>query len=681
MGKKRGRYKNTLTNQIENNKKYIGTKVGHLTILDVKTEDEAGKGAMFLVQCDCGAEPYLIRKTSLLDGQDNSTRCCKACRGSKISQIRGIYDKSVSIGKVNVYALLRIFRAKIRTQNLTATEDFLSDISTTDMENFKAKILRHFPTIEQDYSRRGGLTFGDNQIASWDTLHYTMIVLPYEGSEYTLPELSKILGISAKTLDTRIKQYGVERLDLVLSKESLPKWASRAGSGEFKKIVGGHFGHITVLRKATKEECENNKRAYSDDSRRGYYVYRCGCTPDIDRLIRGQHLLYNHITSCGCDTGKTFSSADVLNEWLIGKKFNALTVLHIASDEEIKSFDEEFETKYISYKEPVYVAECECGELCLVSKSQCFTGNKKSCGCLINNPEVWAERSKARVKKLKDKYVGQHVGRLTILDVFSPKDIGSKEASMFFLVQCDCGSEPYLIRTHDLFGKTEEDGGYPKQCAKCTYKQSGRRRRKYGEDILVSKRWEMCTELRVMISVRDIIKNNNMTVDEGFGKVIYGVDYREFARILTRVLPDYDFDKAGEEKYRLSMKDYSKPASWDNLTYYATRYTFLGKTQTITEWSEETGISWTCLYKRIQKYGEKAEHLILHKGTLTKKIVDNYWMSLGRNVDVTDPIGKIVMKGDLGSDTELHMNELEEASPKRDKPTLLQRQFKQVFSK
>lgn len=258
---KRGRYKDTCSRQIEDNKRYIGTKIGKLTIIDVSASNEVGKAALFLVQCDCGSEPYWLQKSDLLYGRDDEgDRCCKKCRAEKIGNALRQYDKSVSIGDVSMYDLLRNFKYKISQQHLTPTKDFLADLSTTDMEEFRRKVLAHFPTFERDYKRRAGLAFDKGSVASWDTLHYVALVLPYNGDEYTIAELSQILDIPISRLQMRVRRYGVENVHIILKQDKVHTIRKHSLLPDEYQIIGNKFKHISVIREATKEECESNKK-------------------------------------------------------------------------------------------------------------------------------------------------------------------------------------------------------------------------------------------------------------------------------------------------------------------------------------------------------------------------------------------------------------------------------------
>lgn len=66
---------------------HIGEKYGHLTILQVKTQNAKGKSALCLCQCDCGSEPKWIDAHSLRRGCTTSCGCIVSQGENKIKDV------------------------------------------------------------------------------------------------------------------------------------------------------------------------------------------------------------------------------------------------------------------------------------------------------------------------------------------------------------------------------------------------------------------------------------------------------------------------------------------------------------------------------------------------------------------------------------------------------------------
>lgn len=346
-----------------------------------------------------------------------------------------------------------------------------------------------------------------------------------------------------------------------------------------------------------------------------------------------------------------------------GDKFNYLTVIRKATSKDIEEFQKGDRP---GHGGTLYLCQCSRdGNYILCYGHKLVHGKAKSCGCLRNNADRAAERLKLLIGKSKD--------NLTVLDVVAPDDPRhtSKAGDWQLLVSCSCGrTEPFLTLV-SYFKKGKNIG-----CRLCANDKISKERQEH-----IKNRDAAIGEIKLLTILRTLrhkITKYNLEVDKQFLDDLYPTDLEQFKEKILEKFPSFEIDYY--RRRGLTFED-GRIASWDTLTYIKRVYLYNNKYFTVSELAEIANLDGDIICNRIYKYGAQHMPLILYPGKITKRIVDNYWMSLGRNVDVTDPIGKIVMKGDLGSDTELHMNELEEASPKRDKPTLLQRQFKQVFSK
>lgn len=101
-----------------------------------------------------------------------------------------------------------------------------------------------------------------------------------------------------------------------------------------------------------------------------------------------------------------------LNDNLIGKKFNYLTVLEYSD------------------KNNFLLCKCDCGNIKKVRKDHLITGNTKSCGCL----------RKTKLFKLRKDLTGKKFNKLTVLS-FSHMD---EKHRSYYLCLCECGNKKII---------------------------------------------------------------------------------------------------------------------------------------------------------------------------------------------------------------------------------------------
>lgn len=94
-------------------------------------------------------------------------------------------------------------------------------------------------------------------------------------------------------------------------------------------------------------------------------LWECLCCCGNITIVRSNHLMHNHTTSCGCYQKKKASI--VASSELIGKKFGRLTVI----DELNKR-----KNRYIIWK-----CLCDCGREVEVRTNSLISGHTNSCGC------------------------------------------------------------------------------------------------------------------------------------------------------------------------------------------------------------------------------------------------------------------------------------------------------------
>lgn len=126
----------------------------------------------------------------------------------------------------------------------------------------------------------------------------------------------------------------------------------------------------------------------------------------------------------------------VIDESMIGQKFNNLTVIGIQKDK---------------WNRNRYLCQCDCGNQVLADKSGLISGRQKSCGCLRVNPI--------------EKYsylIGQKINKWTVLDIKNDRrncdaicmcECGTiKEVNVYNLINnktkdCGCGRKEILTET------------------------------------------------------------------------------------------------------------------------------------------------------------------------------------------------------------------------------------------
>lgn len=148
-------------------------------------------------------------------------------------------------------------------------------------------------------------------------------------------------------------------------------------------------------------------------------------------------------------------------EDLTGKKFNRLTVLRRATEEEWPRG---------SGRHAKWLCKCDCGNLTFVQSSELKNGGVKSCGCLAKE-----SAAKLAYKLGKERFqdlTGQKFGKLTVL-----KQGPYYQRQVQWWCQCECGATT-LVRTCYLIN------GHTTSCG-CN-RQWGDGRTSKGEERIIS---------------------------------------------------------------------------------------------------------------------------------------------------------------------------------------------------
>lgn len=179
-------------------------------------------------------------------------------------------------------------------------------------------------------------------------------------------------------------------------------------------LTGRTFGHLTVI-----------EYAYSKNGTR---CWKCHCDCGAECVVRGEKLKNGSTKSCG--HLKHTPSENKHGAWLIGQKFNRLTVLEFVGTDTSKS--------------RIWRCRCDCGNECIVRTSRLVNSVVKSCGCL---------RKEVVSNKTFIDLTGQRFGRLSVTGLK-----GSFDNHRIWICKCDCGRMTEVPTNSLLSGNTKSCG-------------------------------------------------------------------------------------------------------------------------------------------------------------------------------------------------------------------------------
>lgn len=150
-------------------------------------------------------------------------------------------------------------------------------------------------------------------------------------------------------------------------------------------------------------------------------------------------------------------------ENLIGQRFGKLTVIEM-----IDGTKEEG---------PTVRCQCDCGNQTIVQTNNLKKGNTKSCGCLVKEARIKADKERREGIKPKTTYhryksedcVGQHYGHLTILKLVGKNSHGQTMAEC----RCDCGKVITVRMSSVRSGNTQSCGCYRSIVSKKNHMKHG----------------------------------------------------------------------------------------------------------------------------------------------------------------------------------------------------------------
>ena len=141
------------------------------------------------------------------------------------------------------------------------------------------------------------------------------------------------------------------------SKESSEPKVKRKGNftPQAKDETGKKYGRLTVIRRSTYVP------------KNGQACWDCECECGNSVMVSGTHLRTGHTTSCGCVSQAV---REMIHHDLTGHKYGHWTVLGLSPERRSN--------------QRVWLCQCNCGVIGLVSRGHLITGHSKSCGCSLN---------------------------------------------------------------------------------------------------------------------------------------------------------------------------------------------------------------------------------------------------------------------------------------------------------
>lgn len=162
-------------------------------------------------------------------------------------------------------------------------------------------------------------------------------------------------------------------------------------------MIGKKFGRITVDRLMPKEDAETKEQTVGN-------WYYCTCDCGITNLKKkGAYLRAGRCQSCGCLNSDMSHEKNMVD--MTGFRSGLLTALY-----EYKGEDG---TKNRCCGSILWVCQCDCGNITIVSQNDLRNGGTQSCGCLVSKNEL-------RIKNLLDEYNINYIPQYKIDDLRSP---------------------------------------------------------------------------------------------------------------------------------------------------------------------------------------------------------------------------------------------------------------------
>lgn len=327
-------------------------------------------------------------------------------------------------------------------------------------------------------------------------------------------------------------------------------------------LLGQRFGKLTVV-----ERAENNHK--------GNTMWKCQCDCGETKIALGYDLTHGRTVSCGCNlVGKPSPN----RKDLTGMKFGRLTALNV---------NDKKSGKGIVYWDCI----CECGCMTSVRAGNLLMGNVRSCGCLAID-----SIKKITHKALVTDKVGKRYNNYVVLE-----RLQSEDDKTYWKCKCDCGNE-FIVENRQLYRK--------KSCG-CL---NGHRGNDLNSDIaffvgsgMIEKnvysrlRQEWHSMLR---RCREDYHQADVYYYRGIKVYDEWQNFRTFAlwALANGYQNDLTLDRV--DNFKGYSPDNCRWTTWkaqENNKRNNVNITYMGKTQTLKQWSEELNLTYGMLKQRYRK--------------------------------------------------------------------------------
>lgn len=198
---------------------------------------------------------------------------------------------------------------------------------------------------------------------------------------------------------------------------------------------------------------------------------------------------------------------------------------------------------------------------------------------------------------------GQRFGRLVVIEQSEDRILPSGKKEAMFKCRCDCGNEKNIRSTSLKNGNTISCGCYRSECSRSRVAIHGM------SNTRLHNTWKSMLE-------RCYNKNNKSYRNYGAKGIVVCDEWKEFKPFADWALKNgYDdtltIDRIDSKKnYCPENCRWCDRKTQNNNTSRNHYITYKGKTQTMAQWAEETGISYNAIKSRLNKHHWSVERAL-----------------------------------------------------------------------
>lgn len=301
-------------------------------------------------------------------------------------------------------------------------------------------------------------------------------------------------------------------------------------------------------------------------SKHGRVLWRVRCDCGREKVLESAALTSQGVQSCGC------LRADARHD-LTGQRFGNLTATRALTSRRFNQVEWE--------------CLCDCGKTAIVPSGSLVTGNTRSCGCLAAEIRQTQARAMALLPKPKfrENLTGQRFGRLLVTG-FTGRRRGQH---YLWVCRCDCGTTVELERQRLVSGNTSSCG-----CLR--------------HELRTTHGMTKTPEYRAWSNMRNRCNNRRSPAYPTYGGRGIVVDTRwneSFDTFLADVGPrpgsGYSLDRIDPNRgYEPGNVRWAVREVQANNLRRTVRVTAFGRTQSISQWSRETGLKVGTILNRLR---------------------------------------------------------------------------------